>query len=87
MVFRGRYSCVSPRLSAKTKLEGRNEEEDIHLHISNRNLRTGRSRRYIITRCDQSCDDERNGCEEAEDVLGAGECGVHRGYWSSLGAS
>lgn len=64
---------------------------NLHLHVPNRNLRTRRPRRYVITRCDQGCDDEGNCCEEAEDVLGAGEGGVHcfggGGFASSLGAT
>ena len=66
------------------KLEGTSEEEDIHLNIPNRNLRTWCPRRYIITRCNQSCDNKRDSCEEAEDVLGAGEGGVHCSFGALL---
>ena len=59
----------------------------LHLHITNSNLRARRPRRYIITCRNEGCDNKRNGCEEAEDILGAGEGGVHCCIGSSWGAA
>ena len=49
-------------------------ERDIRLHVFDGDTCAGGSRGEEVSGGDEGCDDEADGCEEAEDILGAGYC-------------